>query len=354
MAHRIGKHDRQDGIELAWHKLTNILPIAKNGGFDLRKSFLAEWDVVKSGLLRPNGSASKYCELVCTDDPELTIGEPVHCQTYVPVTNAAFLDLVSDAMDKIPGAAAVSAGSVCDRGRIFVSIRVPEVAELTAAGREFKPYLNFLSSHDQSAAFFVNASTVCTVCNNTFSFNLNDKENKALRIKVKHTKNVLSKLENVPEMVDAFCGTAARFCAIMDSLAESTVAADNAERFFAGLLTVKDESAARKFLTGTRNLSAEEKKELAPSTRRANQIARLTELFRTGAGNKGENRADVFSAVTDYYTHESSGGEDISRQIESSEFGAGQAAKARAFDILQNDSLFNLFSNVGDTVLSFN
>ena len=57
-------------------------------------------------------------------------------------------------------------------------------------------------------------------------------------------------------------------------------------------------------------------------------------LFVSGKGNKGENLADVFSAFTDYYTHESAGGDDKMKQFVSSEFGNGATKKQEAMKFL--------------------
>lgn len=53
-------------------------------------------------------------------------------------------------------------------------------------------------------------------------------------------------------------------------------------------------------------------------------------------GNHGRDAADLFSAVTDYYTHESSSGEDKQRQFVSSEYGAGLQRKQDFFAVLQD------------------
>ena len=77
--------------------------------------------------------------MVCTDNAQIRIGRPVHCETYGMTTNAEFLQIVQDSIDLIPGAIVESVGSVCGRGRIFVGVSVPEVKELKGAGRLILP-----------------------------------------------------------------------------------------------------------------------------------------------------------------------------------------------------------------------
>lgn len=336
MSHEITDTDKQQGISQAWHGLTEVLPVIL-----LSKCFLATWDVIKRPLYRHYEKDGKQvqemtdsAEIVCTDNPEIIIGKPVE-PSYTLFTNKGFLALVQSALDKINGAIVASVGSVCGRARIFVTLQVPEIKSFMAAGREFKPYLNFLSSHDKSCGFIVNLGTVCTVCNNTFNMNLADKNEDTLRIQVKHTKNMADMLEGIPEIIAAYFVSVQRFAEIMDSLALVPISEKDAKAFFAGFLTRKQDDSEK---------SKAEQAEV--STRRTNQINRLTELFKTGKGNKGENLSDVFQAVTDFYSHENSGAEKTGaeeeqarklRQLASSEFGTGQAMKALAFSILQDD-----------------
>lgn len=301
MSHRLTKIDRQEGTEQAWHKLTEI----KENLNDLASTWLAQWDIRKSSLYLADAAekliATPFCQLVCTDDPKITIGNPVHCETYGMITNAAFLKVVTNALAEIKGAKVVSVGSVCGRSKIFVTVQLAEMPEFKAAGRKFIPYLNFLSSHDQSAPFIVNTSNICTVCANTFGMNLikqnsgikaankNSVKGESVRAVLKHSRNVMERLENIPQIIDGFLGANAIFALEMDKLAKQPIKIDDANALFAG------------FLNGS---EAMEKL----STRRANQVETLSGLFVKGKGNEGKNRADAFSAGTDYFTHESSGG----------------------------------------------
>lgn len=344
MSHEIGMIDRQEGTRQAWHGLTVVRSVIK-----LAESWLAQWNVEKRAMIEPDGSQSEYCRIVCTDDPSIKIGKPVHCETYGLIDNREFLAICQDSIDNIAGATVESVGSVCDRARVFVSVKVPDCKELSAAGRKFEPYLNFLSSHDMSAPFLVNASTICTVCNNTFGLNLHDTENKVFRVRVPHTKNAKKSLANISGLIDAYVGTQARFAAILNGLESQPVSSQDAERFFTGLLTVKDDRDAVKFLNARPAKDA-----LELSTRRTNQIERLVDLFRNGAGNDGNGLDDIFQAATDYYSHESSGGDNVMRQVASSDYGAGAVMKSRVFETLQSEQETKRLIDVGGLVLAAN
>ena len=327
MSHEISEIDSQEGIEMGWHGLTIVKSV-----IILAKCKLAQWDIVKRtmGIVNSVGKfvSGEYVQLVCTDNEEISIGAPVHSETYSVLTNAGFLAIVQSALDQIHGAVVASVGSVCRRGRIFVSIKLPKLESFMAAGREFKPYLNFLSSHDKSAPFIVNLGTICTVCNNTFNMNLTDTDGDKLRITVRHTSGMEAALKDVPSIVAAFFVSCQKFAEVMNSLMEIPISEKDARAFFAGFLTDKMENE-------TAEMDKAQKKEM--STRRINQIQRLVELFNAGKGNAGKNLADLFQAITDYYSHENSGGEDKMKQLASSEFGNGQTMKTAAFALLQNE-----------------
>lgn len=324
MSHEITEIDRHEGTSQAWHGLTDVKPVIL-----LSDCWLTKWDVKKTvlGILDASGKfiAGVFCQLVCTDNESIAIGQPVHCDTYSVLTNKGFLQIVKDTMEKIRNATVESVGSVCRRGRIFVSLRIPELPTFNAANREFKPYLNFLSSHDKSAPFVVMFSTICTVCNNTFNMNLQDVDGKSFRATIRHTKGMPEALADIPAMIDAFLATAQKFAEVMNALSLVPISTDDARAFFASFVYENEQDAGSE-------------KELAEvSTRRLNIIDRLTELFLSGKGNSGKNHADLFSAITDYYSHENSGGENVYKQVASSEFGDGHARKSLAFVILQDD-----------------
>lgn len=346
MSHEITEIDQQEGTSMGWHNLTKVKAVIL-----LATCWLAQWDVRKRPLFRKLADGTEQttdaCEVVCTDDEKIIIGKPLDATSYTLLTNKGFLAIVQSCLDKIRGACVASVGSVCRRGRIFVSLQIPQMESFIAGGREFRPYLNFLSSHDKSCPFVLNLGTVCVVCNNTFNMNLSDRDENTLRIRIKHTAGMAAQLEDVPSIVDAYFASVQKFSEVMNHLAAIPVTEEAAKEFFAGLLTDKMDKAEKT------------KGELAElSTRRTNQINRLAELFKTGKGNKGENLSDVFQAVTDYYSHENSGNvssedsADKFKQVASSEFGTGQTMKAFAFAVLQDDKRIAKLMAKGKKVLA--
>jgi len=86
-----------------------------------------------------------------------------------------------------------------------------------------------------------------------------------------------------------------------------------------------------------------------------NTIDRLVALFKTGAGNNGDDMADVFQGLTDYYTHEAASGKGDEtanwKNFVSSEFGAGKTAKMESWNILTDAKLRKATIALGNKVL---
>ena len=146
-----------------------------------------------------------------------------------------------------------------------------------------------------------------------------------------------SRLENIVEIIDAYAGTQAKFKAEFERLMNEEMKVDQARNLFAGWMI---------------RSNSEESKDLGPKT--LVKVNRLTELFESGKGNTGENRADAFSAVTDYYTHESTRkqGQNVNRQVFSSEFGIGRMAKTDFWNVIRNDKSVSAYAASGKKALS--
>lgn len=317
MAHRIYIHDKQQGLVQAWHGLTEVRP-----ALTLDDNWLRDWDLIPCPLYDADGGELPWRYLRCSDDKSIIIGQPYNPNTFQPVDNKAFLQMIHDSISGTQHTVA-SVGSLRNRSRVFVSIKLMGMENFEAAGRQFSAYLNFGNGHDKSSVLWVNTSNICTVCDNTFTFNLVEVENKAtaddgddIRIRQRHTKNVILQLPEIAKLVDKACGVQGEFKAAMDALHKQPLDVPGARQLFAGFLgrAISPEAAVKGL-----------------STRAANTVSRLGELFVSGRGNRGETVADAVSAVTDYYSHYSSGKDaDPLKQVISSDYGSGNNAK-RAF-----------------------
>ena len=329
MGHGIKEgRDRQVGLKQAWHGLTEV-----KAKIDPDNNYLTSWDVERRPLsVEVDGVTveSGFDILVGSDDGQL-IGKPLS-QAYKEVSNESFMDLVSDAMNRLPKAKLESIGSVGNRGKVFATISLGDHKEYKLGDREFQDFLNFGNAHDQSSRLWINNTNVCTVCENTFNFNLNS--TKGLVGSAVHRGDIELKLADLTVLVDEFLDTQEDFKTKFDKLLKRRIDLEKAQQLYTGFLT--------------RNNPRE-----GVSARCLNTVERLGELFTRGAGNRGENYADAFSAVTDYYTHNSTrgGGKNKASQYYSSEHGLGRMNKNAFWTVVNNRELCEKTINRGKKLL---
>lgn len=331
MPHEINERDAQQGVEMAWHGLTKLTE-----EISFEKSPL-NWTLERRPLFRKVGEEFlpyHQAEIVASDD-QLPVGNAVS-ESYSVIENNALWDTLMTGLDDcaVPYKV-VSIGSVCDRTKVFISVKLNEGSDFKIGNRDFKFYLNAVSTHDGSGKAMFSDSSVCVVCANTFGFNVNDfvrDKKKAIRFAVTHSKNANLAIVNVGQGIENLISNRAQFCAELDAFGQKKVTQDQAHFFAAGI--VAPEAATDKGI----------------STRARNVSEEIVSLFQRGAGNSGENRLDLFSAFTDRYTH-TSAGENRQKQFVSSEFGPGQAMKSKVFWALRDDEGFAKMVKRGEELM---
>ena len=334
MAHLIMERDEQNGNAMAWHGLT-VIParilamdesLRDTQGLERNELRVNGWDVKPENVYFADNEPTPWQVFRASDD-KLPIGVPFDPSSYTPIYNSAILDSIFGFLDGTSHRV-VSAGSVGNRSKMFCTIAFDGAEDLTVDGKTLKPYGNIFWSHDKSIEVYYINSGIMTVCANTLNMNL-ALGKKAVMARVKHTKNAIGRIENFAEMLDNQIGVAAEFRKAMQELANKPIDAETAKRAFAG------------FVSSPSGLS----------TRAEGTVTRLSELFVRGAGNRGETRLDALQAVTDYYSHESAGGDDKWKQFVSSEFGSAGNRKAEFLPILLDDDKLTATVNRGDVAL---
>lgn len=341
MAHEIMEHDVQEGRTMAWHGLTQVKP-----DLSLNDCWLRTWDYAAKRI-SIDGHKTELALLGVTDgcmvdgedeNPEvpgtklkvpLIIGDSFNWRTFKPVLNARLLDAIATAIDGT-GLTLESNGSVFNRGRTFLSFEMT-AAKFTAGNRPFVPYMNIGNGNDQSSPLWINTSNTCTVCNNTFTLNMNDR---GRIMSIKKTKFSDLKITEMGRAIENMLAEQKAFATLLNRLATIEVLEEKVRQFFAGFLGSENEPMASKT---------------------ANAVESLVVMFKSGKGNDGKTWADAFQAGTDWYTHCAASTDDSAgakwKNHVSSEFGSGARNKDRLWTAINNADSRNLLAKQGEKIL---
>jgi hypothetical protein len=296
--------DIQVGTEVAWHKKTVVEPVITKDNCRI------VYPMQKQPLALPSGHVTQFYSIVSMDDGK-EIGSPVS-GGYALITNEQIWEMVQTALGSVKHEI-VSVGTIANRALCYVSVKLAGDV-IQAGGRDTKSVLNVLWGHGGKMSVKARTGLTVVVCQNTFNIAL--KGSSDFDFNVKHCGDVLPKLEGMSKAIDAHYIAIADFQNACDKLKNFTCKPSEAREIFAGFIV--------------RNAADLEE----VSTRAINQVDELSRLFSHGVGNGGADFADVFNATTDYFTHQCSGGANIWKQVESSEFGMGNTRKSEMFQLL--------------------
>jgi hypothetical protein len=312
---------------------------------DPARSILARFEYVPESLLAGNVKTA-YSILRCSDNGKL-VGKPF-AGSYGLLDNNSFMGIIETigaVIEKLGMKYEIATtGTLMDRERNFVSLKLVGHDKFNVDGREIQTFLNCLNSIPSNSGctvtFANNTFTVC--CRNTFAHALQCGDGTKFHAAIKHTSGMKAALADVPVLVEAYITGNNKLFATLKAFAEFPVSLADAEGYFAAFIG--------RDLKG--NLT--DKTEL--KTRSANIIETLKGLFVNGKGNKGLTAFDVFNAVTEYYTHMSAGESDNAlKQYTSSEAGDGYVSKGEFYSWLikhtQSAAGFQAVAKVGDTLL---
>lgn len=315
MSHGITERDLQVSSKQAWHGLSTI-----HEG-EITRDIAHPFEIIESPIYHKVSKHNEYginedvfikCptfkQLLASDD-FLPIGEP-YASSYCPSTIEAFWEIVRKGFGDTPYEV-VSAGTVDNRCKVFASIKVGDGFRI--GDREFKDFITILDSYDKSTSLQARYGNVCVVCANTFAANMHSGTQIG---KAKHTQMIEINIGRLIDAIDGFVGTSAAFQAMLTESYKTTCSRDEARAWVAGI--------------ETRN-----------STHLTNGMiqksARIMELFEVGKGNEGQNRLDAFSALTDFYSNESSNRKGKGAQRYSSEFGSSAQVKSMVASTFAKD-----------------
>ena len=280
--HNIQERDSQHGLFMAWHGLTQI---PEDGV--LKKQEVFNYEMIKEPLYMGGEEYGDWYAPICSDD-KLPIGKGVclNESTYSLLTPHDVWGLVDELMEGTKHEI-VSAGTVANRSRYFITLKLNELDSLLVGDREFDIYLNAISSMDRSIPLVITNTSICTVCENTLLANFN--ADSLFKHKLKHTHNLKQNIEAMKDLLDDTFACSAQFYKYMNELESMPCNEDFAERILFGELASE---RAEKDLEGSPRMA----------TRLRNTVDEYLTAFKEGLGNQGETMLDLLSAFTQVNT----------------------------------------------------
>lgn len=316
MSHNILSNDRVTALEKCWHGLEVIVPeiTFDNSGLN--------WTVAEHPITANGATLSGWKALVRSDR-----NLPLHVfkDSYGVIQNSQIWEAMNQALAGIPFEV-VTAGSLGDCKRTFISIRLKGERSSFVRGDEFKDFLTFINSFDGFCKARLYGSNTRVVCQNTLNLSLADKG--FFDLSVKHTSGAKVAFDNMAKTVQGYLQSKAAAYADLAKLAEMPMSLDTAENVIAGFVGERGEL----------------------STRSANQGRKMLDLFVSGRGNKGETRYDLLNGVTEYYTHETNP-DNRGKAMASNMLGTYGERKTEMLGILLSDKELDAIAAKGESLL---
>ncbi len=307
MSHKIGAKDTCVALEPTWHKLEKIVPEISYENSGLDWTVQREAITLETNQKKIDGHYAVYC-------PEKEEVISVAKDSYTIIQNSQLFEIIEESLIGITHKI-VSAGSLGDLKKVYLSVVLEENQDYLVNKESFKNFLSFVSSHDGSLNLEAYDTSHRVICNNTLQWSRRDKG--ILNLRVSHTKNAQLRINNMKESIETLFEKRKEFYQSYEYLCARPMSLDQAEKILIGF-ECKDEL----------------------STRTKNKVSEIVSLFESGAGNDGKTVADLLNGVTEYYTSKSS--ENSAKAWASSEFGLGRTKKLDFWQAIEDDELDKL------------
>ena len=226
----------------------------------------------ESGLLVPNKLA------IVREDNNTIVG--VHSDGYVPYQNHELMDLLHQVSGRT-GLEIHRGGDFKGGGRIFVQLKGND---LKLGNDRIEGFLTGVNSFDGSTSLSFGHSNTTISCMNTFF-----RVMKGLQHKVRHTKSMTLKVEDICKRLDVVLEEEKQTFKYITQLSETRFDDLLKEKVTRKLFGIKPEV----------NLNDED----SISTRTRNNLSRFYIDLNGEISQKGDNLWGLFSGVTKYTTH---------------------------------------------------
>lgn len=279
MAHELKKNDHMVSAKnlVPWHGLGTVLPDDTLTAEQALKAAKLNWTVEQREIFDADMTPIKGYRMNQRSDDKTCLS--VVRDTWTPVQNDQLLGIAEalaqagDGLDYQPRIE--TAGSLSGGKIVWALVRVKEAKCL---GSSHLSYLLLSNGHDGTRAVKGTLTDVRVVCNNT----LRAAEARASLLSVKHTRNVMERVNEAAKLLGwANDATDATF-AIYKALAATKLKADAANELFKELIPGADDK---------------------DNTKAGEKVDKLMWLFRNGPGVEGKTVFDALNAVTDFVDH---------------------------------------------------
>lgn len=236
---------------------------------------------------------------------------------YTPLQNTEAFEFFRPFLDE-KAAAIETAGSLRQGKRVWVLAKINRDPLVIKGNDVVEKYVLLSNSHDGTLAVRVGFTPIRVVCNNTLSMAINSEASKLIRIK--HTKNVVSNLESVQEIMN-----------LADAEFEAT-----AEQY--RLLTMKDINSKdlEKYVKLVFNTTAK-LVEAGGNVENLNNKRILEQIVPLFEGGRGNNMTEIkgtmwaaYNAVNEYLQYER--GNDNQNRMDNMWFGDSARLNKKALE----------------------
>jgi phage/plasmid-like protein (TIGR03299 family) len=238
-----------------------------------------DWDVrtesisTESGIIIPNSVA------LVRDDTNVPLS--VVSTSYHPYQNSQLMELLERVSDKT-GVKIHKTGYFGDGQKVYIQLKTNDLD--MPKNDKVLGFITGINSFDGSTSLAFGNSTITISCENTFFAALRE-----LKAKIRHTKNMLIKVDEVAASIDKAIDEEQKMFRRIKRLGEVRMSDK-----------VKDLVIKALFdLDSTLDLRQED----SVSTVTRNKITRFDMDLQTEVADKGDNLWGLFSGVTRYTTH---------------------------------------------------
>jgi len=235
------------------------------------------WGVIKEKLVTESGIESEHVAIV-RDDNNAILG--VHKGSYEVFNNQQMAEVLVQ-MSQATNLPIHSAGSLKGGCKVYIQLKAED---LNLGADKIKGFLTAVNSYDGSTSLAFGLSTTTISCSNTFFGAYRQLENK-----IKHTKSMQIKIEDLLKSVDTFREDEAKHFTAIQKMASTSATRETLEMIYNVMFNVTMADVLQN--------------SDAISTRTRNNIARLNEAIALETADKGATLWGQFSGVTRYTTH---------------------------------------------------